>query len=54
MNGQLATIGTETIEAEIVFLVRQAGQWPIYQTAIYFSPVKRRPSADCGGYHATL
>jgi len=26
----------ETVEAEIVFLVRQAGQWPAYQTEIHF------------------
>jgi len=26
----------ETVEAEIVFLVRQAGQWPAFQTEIHF------------------
>jgi hypothetical protein len=26
----------ETVEAEIVYLTRQAGQWPAYQTEIHF------------------
>lgn len=26
----------ETIEAEVVFLIRQAGQWPEFQTEIHF------------------
>lgn len=26
----------ETIEAEVVFLIRSAGQWPLYQTEIHF------------------
>lgn len=28
----------ETVEAEVVFLIRQAGQWPAYQTEIHFHP----------------
>ena len=28
----------ETIEAEVVFLVRQSGQWPAGQTEIHFHP----------------
>jgi hypothetical protein len=28
----------ETVEAEIVFLARLAGQWPAYQTEIHFHP----------------
>lgn len=28
----------ETIEAEVVFLARQAGQWPLGQTEIHFHP----------------
>jgi hypothetical protein len=28
----------ETVEAEIVFLARLAGQWPEYQTEIHFHP----------------
>lgn len=28
----------ETVEAEIVFLARLAGQWPVYQTEIHFHP----------------
>jgi hypothetical protein len=38
----------ETIEAEVVFLVRQAGQWPLRQTEIHFhssSPVHREIAA---------
>lgn len=26
----------ETVEAEVVFLIRQAGQWPLFQTEIHF------------------
>lgn len=28
----------ETVEAEVVFLIRCAGQWPLYQTEIHFHP----------------
>lgn len=28
----------ETIEAEVVYLIRQAGQWPRFQTEIHFHP----------------
>jgi|SRR5580692_5786884 hypothetical protein len=28
----------ETVEAEVVFLIRQAGQWPTHQTEIHFHP----------------
>ena len=28
----------ETIEAEVVFLIRQSGQWPKFQTEIHFHP----------------
>jgi|SRR5450759_2007562 len=28
----------ETLEAEIVFLIREKGQWPRYQTEIHFHP----------------
>jgi hypothetical protein len=28
----------ETVEAEVVFLIRCAGQWPQYQTEIHFHP----------------
>jgi hypothetical protein len=31
-----AELDIETVEAEIVFLARQAGQWPAYQTEIHF------------------
>ena len=29
-------LDTETVEAEVVFLIRDAGQWPAYQTEIHF------------------
>jgi len=32
------TLDIETVEAEVVFLVRSAGQWPLYQTEIHFHP----------------
>ena len=28
----------ETIEAEVVYLIRKAGQWPLFQTEIHFHP----------------
>lgn len=28
----------ETVEAELVYLIRQAGQWPPFQTEIHFHP----------------
>jgi hypothetical protein len=28
----------ETVEAEVVFLIRCSGQWPMYQTEIHFHP----------------
>jgi hypothetical protein len=31
-------LNVETIEAEIVFLIRQRGQWPSHQTEIHFHP----------------
>lgn len=30
----------ETVEAEVVYLIRNAGQWPLYQTEIHFHPSK--------------
>jgi hypothetical protein len=32
------TIDVETVEAEVVFLIRSAGQWPLHQTEIHFHP----------------
>ena len=32
------TVDVETVEAEVVFLIRRAGQWPMYQTEIHFHP----------------
>jgi hypothetical protein len=31
-------LGLETVEAELVFLIRKAGQWPAHQTEIHFHP----------------
>ena len=28
----------ETVEAEVVFLIRSTGQWPLHQTEIHFHP----------------
>src|SRR5207248_1938012 len=33
-------IDMETVEAEVVFLIRSAGQWPQYQTEIHFHQSK--------------
>lgn len=32
----------ETVEAEVVFLIRCIGQWPLYQTEIHFHPSNER------------
>ena len=32
----------ETVEAEVVYLIRAAGQWPAFQTEIHFYPSSRR------------
>jgi len=34
--GLLTPRDAETIESEIVFLIRQSGQWPLFQTEIHF------------------
>lgn len=33
-----SVLDVETVEAEIVFLIRSAGQWPLHQTEIHFHP----------------
>ena len=33
-----SAIDLETVEAEVVFLIRRAGQWPLHQTEIHFHP----------------
>jgi hypothetical protein len=33
-----ASLDIETVEAEVVFLIRSAGQWPLHQTEIHFHP----------------
>jgi len=33
-----SSLGIETVEAEVVFLIRSAGQWPLHQTEIHFHP----------------
>jgi hypothetical protein len=32
----------ETVEAEVVYLIRSAGQWPAFQTEIHFHPSSSR------------
>ena len=32
------SLDIETVEAEVVFLIRSAGQWPLCQTEIHFHP----------------
>lgn len=36
-----ANLDIETVEAEVVFLIRGAGQWPLHQTEIHFHPSTR-------------
>jgi hypothetical protein len=33
-----AALDIETVEAEVVYLIRAAGQWPMFQTEIHFHP----------------
>jgi hypothetical protein len=36
-----STLDIETVETEVVFLIRAAGQWPLHQTEIHFHPSKQ-------------
>jgi hypothetical protein len=36
--GKKSCLDMETIEAEVVYLIRKAGQWPLFQTEIHFHP----------------
>ena len=41
-------LDVETVEAEVVFLIRSAGQWPEFQTEIHFhrsEPIHREIAA---------
>lgn len=41
----------ETVEAELVYLIRKSGQWPMFQTEIHFHPsteVHRAVAAQIG------
>ncbi|KIF60331.1 hypothetical protein [Pseudomonas fluorescens] len=45
------SLDIETVEAELVYLIRQAGQWPAYQTEIHFhrsTEVHRQMAATIG------
>jgi hypothetical protein len=44
-------LAIETVEAELVYLIRHAGQWPLFQTEIHFHPsteVHRAAAATIG------
>lgn len=41
-SGATPEVDAETIEAEIVFLIRSKGQWPKFQTEIHFHPSEPR------------
>jgi len=38
--GPNLNLDLETVEAEVVYHIRQAGQWPLFQTEIHFRPSK--------------
>ena len=42
----------ETVEAEVVFLIRLAGQWPKSETEIHFYPSRRRHRDAAAGIMA--
>ena len=47
----------ETVEAEVVYLIRAAGQWPAFQTEIHFypsSPRHREVAADITSHYRLL
>ena len=51
-----SNLDMETIEAETVFLIRSAGQWPLHQTEIHFhpsTPIHREAAATIMGLYAT-
>jgi len=53
-TGSITSMDAETIEAEIVFLIRQSGQWPACQTEIHFhesTEVHRRISREIMGHY---
>ena len=35
-NGAESTRYLETVEAEVAYLIRKSGQWPLFQTEIHF------------------
>jgi len=37
-----STRDIETVEAEVVFLIRSGGQWPVHQTEIHFHASSER------------
>ena len=39
---QNSVFDMETVEAEVVFLIRSAGQWPLFQTEIHFHPSEKK------------
>jgi len=39
-SGENPNLALETVEAEVVYHIRQAGQWPLFQTEIHFRPSK--------------
>ena len=43
-----SAIDLETAEAEVVFLIRSAGQWPLHQTENYF-PLQPQVHRDVAG-----
>lgn len=53
-SGNLTKLDAETIEAEIVHLIRLKGQWPQWQTEIHFHPsneVHRQIAASILGHY---
>jgi hypothetical protein len=50
-----SALDIETVEAEVVFRIRSAGQWPMYQTEIHFHPsseIHRNVAAKIMGHYA--
>lgn len=50
-------VDMETIEAELVYLIRRAGQWPLFQTEIHFHPsseLHRSVAASIGAHYGLM
>src|ERR1035437_4523524 len=56
-SGEDLSLDIETVEAEVVYVIRCSGQWPLFQTEIHFHPSKpqhRRIAAKIASKYGIL